>query len=158
MLLILPKKAAEAVGAKTGISEVYAELLPHQKIEMLEKLQEKAGDKKVVFVGDGFNDAPALARTDIGVAMGGIGSGAAVEAADIVLMTGEPSKLITAIGIARKTRKIVIQNIIFALGVKGVIMLLGAAGLASLWEAVFADVGVAVIAIMNSLRTLNYKA
>ena len=149
------RSVAEAVGKKTGIDTVYAELLPHQKVEILEELKTKTGDKKLVFVGDGINDAPALARADVGVAIGGIGSDAALEAADVVLMTGEPSKLAEALKIARKTKTIVIQNIVLALGIKGVIMVLGAAGMASMWEAVFADVGVAFLAIMNSLRTLK---
>ncbi len=147
---------AEAIGNKLGLDQVFAELLPDQKVEMIEKLeQEKTNNKKHVFVGDGINDAPSLARADIGIAMGGVGSDAAIEAADIVLMTGQPSKLAEAIGVARKTRAIVIQNIILALGFKAVIMAFGLFGLASMWEAVFADVGVALLAVVNSMRALR---
>ncbi len=143
--------------AKTlGISEVYAQLLPADKVERLERLeQEKPKNTKLAFVGDGINDAPVLARADIGIAMGGIGSDAAIEAADIVLMTDEPSKLVDAVKIARFTKKIVWQNIIFALGVKGLFLTLGAFGMASLWEAVFADVGVALLAILNAMRVMR---
>jgi Cd2+/Zn2+-exporting ATPase len=138
------------------VDRVYTELLPHQKVEQLEALErETSPGGKLVFVGDGINDAPVLARSDIGIAMGGLGSDAAIEAADIVLMTDEPSKLITALGIAKKTRTIVIQNIVFALGVKGAILILGALGMATMWAAVFGDVGVAVIAIFNAARALG---
>jgi Cd2+/Zn2+-exporting ATPase len=142
------------VAKQLGIDEVYSELLPDQKVEKLEMLEEENSSQKgkLVFVGDGINDAPVLARADIGIAMGGLGSDAAIEAADVVLMTDEPSKLVSAIKIAKRTRKIVMQNIVFALGVKGVVLLLGAAGMATMWEAVFADVGVAVIAIFNAMR------
>ncbi len=150
------KAVADKIGQKIGLDRVYSELLPHQKVEILERLQsEQKGKKKVAFVGDGINDAPALARADIGVAMGGIGSDAAVEAADVVLMTGEPSKLAEAISIARKTRGIVVQNVVLALGIKAIVLLLGAAGLASLWEAVFADVGVALLAVLNAMRAMR---
>lgn len=142
------------VAKQLGIDEIYSELLPDQKVEKLEMLEEEHSSQKgkLVFVGDGINDAPVLARADIGIAMGGLGSDAAIEAADVVLMTDEPSKLVSAIKIAKRTRKIVIQNIVFALGVKGVVLLLGATGMATMWEAVFADVGVAVIAILNAMR------
>lgn len=150
------------VGSKIGedlnIDEVYAELLPDEKVQKLEDIESNKDTKeKVAFIGDGINDAPVLARSDIGIAMGGLGSDAAIEAADVVLMTDEPSKLITAINIAKYTRKIVYQNIIFALGIKGIVLLLGALGFASMWAAVFADVGVALLAILNSLRILKTK-
>jgi Cd2+/Zn2+-exporting ATPase len=147
------RAAAEMIGGKLGIDAVYAELLPHEKVEKLEILErEESPGKKLVFVGDGINDAPALARSDIGIAMGGLGSDAAIEAADIVLMTDEPSKLAAAFRIAGKTHRIVWQNIIFALGVKAVILVLGALGIAAMWEAVFGDVGVALIAVFNAMR------
>jgi Cd2+/Zn2+-exporting ATPase len=147
------KAAAERIGGKLGIDSVYAGLLPHEKVEKLERLeQEEAPGKKLVFVGDGINDAPALARSDIGIAMGGVGSDAAIEAADIVLMTDEPSKIAAAFRIAGKTHRIVWQNIIFALGVKAVILVLGALDIATMWEAVFGDVGVALIAVFNAMR------
>jgi Cd2+/Zn2+-exporting ATPase len=150
------KPVAEALGSKLGFDQVYAELLPDQKLEMIEKLErENKTGKKHVFVGDGINDAPSLARAQIGVAMGGVASDAAIEAADIVLMTGQPTKLAEAIGVARKTRTIVIQNIVLALGVKGVIMAFGLFGLASMWEAVFADVGVALLAVLNAMRAMK---
>ncbi|MDD4566220.1 MAG: heavy metal translocating P-type ATPase [Eubacteriales bacterium] len=154
------KKIGEKIGQELNIDEVYGGLLPHQKVEVLESIMEdrkkqNGGKKKgtVIFAGDGINDAPVLARADIGIAMGGVGSDAAIEAADIVLMNDEPSKVITAIQIAGKTRRIVWQNIIGALSVKGVILLLGALGYATMWGAVFADVGVAILAVMNSVRT-----
>jgi Cd2+/Zn2+-exporting ATPase len=150
--------SAEAVGREAGVDQVYAELLPQDKVGYLEKLAgEKAGGGKLVFVGDGINDAPSLARSDIGVAMGGAGSDAAIEAADVVLMTDEPSKLVRAMEIARKTRGIVIQNIVFALGVKAVILTLGALGIAGMWAAIFGDVGVALIAILNAMRAMRVK-
>lgn len=150
------KTVGTKVGQLLGLDEVHAELLPHQKVEKLEELDKKKSPKgKLVFVGDGINDAPVLARADIGVAMGGLGSDAAIEAADVVLMTDEPTKLVTAVKIAKRTRLIVWQNIIFALGVKGIVLLLGAGGIATMWEAVFADVGVAVIAILNAMRVMK---
>lgn len=150
---------AEAIGRSLGLDQVYAELLPHQKVEQLKQLaQSQATRGKLVFVGDGINDAPVLARADVGVAMGGLGSDAAIEAADVVLMTDEPSKLAMAIRIAKRTRHIVWQNIIFALGVKAVILVLGAGGIATMWEAVFGDVGVAVIAILNAMRVMKTVA
>jgi len=150
------KQVAEEIGRKLGLDQVYAELLPDQKVNMIEKLEEqKIKGRKNVFVGDGINDAPSLARAEIGVAMGGVASDAAIEAADIVLMTGEPSKLAEAITVARKTRAIVVQNIILALGVKAVVMGLGIFGLASMWSAVFADVGVAMLAVLNAMRAMK---
>ncbi len=147
---------AERVAAELGIDTVYAELLPDQKVEKLEELRRgRTGKGKLAFVGDGINDAPVLALADIGVAMGGGGADAAIEAADIVLMKDEPKKLATLMRISRKTRRIVWQNILFALGVKGVILLLGAMGYATMWEAVFGDVGVAVLAILNAMRAVR---
>ena len=151
-----------AVGAKVGqmleLDEVYAELLPHQKVEKLEELEKKKNSGgKLVFIGDGINDAPVLARADIGVAMGGLGSDAAIEAADVVLMTDELSKLVTAVRIAKRTKLIVWQNIFLALIVKSAVMLLGAGGIATMWEAVFADVGVALLAILNAMRVLKVR-
>lgn len=147
---------AEKIGKDLGLDYVYGELLPQQKVEEMERLfQSRKTRGKLVFVGDGINDAPVLARADVGVAMGGLGSDAAIEAADVVLMTDEPSKLSTAIRIAKRTHHIVWQNIIFALGVKAVILTLGAGGIATMWEAVFGDVGVAVIAILNAMRVMK---
>jgi len=150
------KRVAEKVGKELGLDEVYSELLPTDKVEKLEEIDRAKSPKgKLVFIGDGINDAPVLARADIGIAMGGLGSDAAIEAADVVIMTDEPSKIATAIRIARKTQKIVWQNIVFAIGVKLLFLLMGAFGIATMWEAVFADVGVAVIAILNSLRAMK---
>lgn len=150
------KAEADKIGALLGLDEVHAELLPDQKVEKLEMLdKQKLSQKKLVFVGDGINDAPVLARADIGVAMGGFGSDAAIEAADVVLMTDEPSKLVDAIRIAKRTRGIVWQNIIFALAVKGVVLALGAGGIATMWEAVFADVGVTILAVLNAMRVMK---
>lgn len=146
------------VASSLGIDTVYAELLPDQKVERLEELDAKKSEGgKLVFVGDGINDAPVLARADVGIAMGGIGSDAAIEAADIVLMTDEPSKLATALKIAKKTRSIVWQNIVFALGVKAVILVLAAMGIATMWAAVFGDVGVTLIAVLNAMRALRFQ-
>lgn len=147
---------AENISNKLGLDEFYAELLPDQKVEKLEMLYNKKSSKgKLVFVGDGINDAPVLARADIGIAMGALGSDAAIEAADIVIMTDQPSKITTAIKIAKKTRKIVWQNILFAMGVKAIVLILGAGGIATMWEAVFADVGVTVIAVINAMRVMK---
>ncbi len=152
------KEVSERIGKELGFDEVYAELLPDQKVEILERLEDELPAKdKLMFIGDGINDAPVLARADIGMAMGGLGSDAAIEAADIVLMTDEPSKILGALQIARKTRSIVWQNIIFALGVKTIVLTMGAFGIATIWEAVFADVGVALIAVLNAMRILSYK-
>lgn len=153
------KAIGEKIGQQLGLDEVYSELLPHQKVEKLEMLEGREGRKgKLVFVGDGINDAPVLTRADIGIAMGGIGSDAAIEAADVVIMTDEPSKIASAIRIAKRTKTIVWQNIIFAFAVKGIVLVLGAGGLATMWEAVFADVGVAVLAVFNAMRVLNSKS
>ncbi len=152
------KQVGVRVAKELGLDEVHAELLPDQKVEKLEMLDRQKSEKgKLIFVGDGINDAPVLARADIGVAMGGLGSDAAIEAADVVLMTDEPMKLVSAIKIAKRTRRIVWQNIIFAFGVKAIVLVLGAGGLATMWEAVFADVGVALIAVLNAMRVLNVK-
>ena len=153
------KAVGEKIGKQLGLDEVYSELLPADKVEKIESLEAKKSKKgKIVFVGDGINDAPVLARADIGMAMGGLGSDAAIEAADIVIMTDEPSKIVTAIKVAKRTRNIVMQNIVFALGVKAIFLVLGAAGVASMWEAVFADMGVAIIAILNAMRVMNTKS
>ena len=151
---------ADAVGkkvaAKLKLDAAYTELLPAGKVDHMEQLLGETSDKgKLTFVGDGINDAPVLARADIGIAMGGLGSDAAIEAADVVIMTDEPSKIATAMRISRKTLRIVHQNIVFALGVKALVLILGALGIASMWAAVFADVGVAVIAILNAIRALR---
>jgi Cd2+/Zn2+-exporting ATPase len=151
-------KAGEKAARELGLDKVYSELLPADKVEKVEQLlKEKSLKGRLAFVGDGINDAPVLARADIGIAMGGLGSDAAIEAADIVIMTDEPSKIATAIKISQKTLKIASQNIIFAIGIKLVILLLSALGYATMWAAVFADVGVAMIAILNSFRALNVK-
>ncbi len=152
------RDAGEHVARQLGLDAVHTELLPADKVYKVEELlAEKSPRGQLVFVGDGMNDAPVLSRADIGIAMGGLGSDAALEAADIVLMDDAPSKIITALKISRKTRRIVIQNIVFALGVKAVVLALGAFGLANMWEAVFADVGVSVIAIFNAARALNVR-
>ena len=153
------KRIGEHVASQLGLDEVYAELLPVDKVTKVEELIAKKSPRgKLAFVGDGINDAPVLARADIGIAMGGLGSDAAIEAADIVIMTDEPSKIATAIRVSQKTLRIVKQNITFALIVKGVVLLLGAMGIASMWAAIFADVGVAILAILNAIRMLNVKS
>ena len=151
------QEVAKAVSQKLGLEEYFAELLPQQKVEKIEELIKKKVNNNdlIAFVGDGINDAPVLMRSDIGVAMGALGSDAAIEAADIVLMTDEPSRLHEAIKIAKRTRGIVWQNIGFALGVKGIFLTIGALGMVTMWEAVFADVGVALLAILNSTRVLK---
>ena len=151
------KFIAENVAKEVGIDKVYSELLPSGKVEKMEEILEKNRAGKVIFVGDGVNDAPVLARADIGIAMGGLGSDAAIEAADVVIMTDELTKIASAIKISRKTKQIVITNIVFALVVKGIFLLLGAMGIATMWEAVFSDVGVSIIAILNSMRALKIK-
>lgn len=153
------KSVAEAVKAQLGLSEAYAQLLPGDKVEMVEKeLAALPRGQKLLFVGDGINDAPVLSRADIGVAMGAMGSDAAIEAADIVLMDDRLMRLCEAVDISRKTLRIVRQNIVFALAVKALVLILGAFGVANMWEAVFADVGVSVIAILNAMRALRYKS
>ena len=148
----------EAVAAELGLDEVHAQLLPADKVARVEALlKEKRPKNTLAFVGDGINDAPVLSRADVGIAMGALGSDAAIEAADVVLMDDKPSKIAMAIRIARRTRRIVFQNIVFALAVKLLVLLLGAAGDATMWEAVFADVGVSVIAILNATRALKIK-
>lgn len=152
------KSVGEEIGKYLEIDEVFSELLPTDKIDKFEQIESTKSTKgKIIFVGDGINDAPVLARTDIGIAMGGLGSDAAIEAADVVIMTDEPSKIITAIKVAKKTRRIVYQNIILAMVVKGIFLVLGAFGIASMWEAVFADTGVALLAVFNALRVMNTK-
>lgn len=152
------KKVADNIGKELGLDKVYSELLPADKVEKVESLEAQKSHKgKIVFVGDGINDAPVLARADIGIAMGGLGSDAAIEAADVVIMTDEPHKVASAIKIAKRTRNIVSQNIVFELGVKAIFLVLGALGLASMWAAVFADMGVALIAVVNAMRALNTK-
>ena len=153
------KEIAEKVAKQIEIGEVYTDLLPDQKVEKVEELMKQKTEKgKLAFVGDGINDAPVLAISDIGIAMGGLGSDAAIEAADIVIMNDKPSKILEAIKISNKTMRIVKQNIIFAISVKILVLILGACGIATMWEAVFADVGVSFIAILNSLRALGRKS
>ena len=148
----------EAVAAELGLDEVHTQLLPADKVDRVEALlKEKSAKGTLAFVGDGINDAPVLSRADVGIAMGALGSDAAIEAADVVLMDDKPSKIAVAIRIARRTRRIVLQNIVFALAVKLLVLLLGATGDATMWEAVFADVGVSVIAILNATRALKVK-
>lgn len=149
------RKIAEAVAEKVGVTEVFAELLPEDKVNHFEKIMQNSG--KTAFVGDGMNDAPVLARADVGIAMGALGSDAAIEAADVVIMNDEPSKISAAVKVARKTLGIVKQNIIFSLGIKAAVLLLGALGLASMGAAVFADVGVTVLAVLNAMRALRVK-
>jgi len=152
------KEAAEQTAAELGIDEVYSELLPGDKVEKVEQLLGKKGkNEKLAFVGDGINDAPVLSRADIGIAMGALGSDAAIEAADVVLMDDDPLKIAKAIRISRKCMRIVYENIYFAIGVKVLCLILGAVGIANMWIAIFADVGVMVIAVLNAIRTLSVK-
>ena len=152
------EEVGKAVGERLGLNQVYGNLLPGDKVFWVEELlKKKSFGKTLAFVGDGINDAPVLARADIGIAMGGIGSDAAVEAADVVIMEDEPSKIVDTIQIARKTMRIVRQNIVFAIGVKVLVLVLVAFGYASMWAAVFGDVVVSVLAIINAMRTLVYK-
>ena len=151
------KKVAEQVAGKLGVDEVKSELLPADKVIEVEKLLNSKGkDEMLAFVGDGINDAPVLSRADIGIAMGALGSDA-IEAADIVLMDDDPAKIATAMNISRKTLRIVHQNIVFALAIKIACLALGAAGVANMWMAIFADVGVMVLAVLNATRCLSYK-
>ena len=150
------KDVAQSVAEKLKLDKVFSNLLPNEKVDRIEELYVGRNEKeKIAFVGDGINDAPVLARVDVGIAMGGLGSDAAIEAADIVIMTDEPSKIAKGIKISKKTYKIVWQNIIFALGIKIIVMVFGAMGMASMWEAVFADVGVAILAVLNAMRIMN---
>ena len=150
------KEVANFVAKKLKLDKVFSNLLPNEKVEKIEELYKNRIEKeKIAFVGDGINDAPVLARVDVGIAMGGLGSDAAIEAADVVIMTDEPSKIAQGIKISKKTYKIVWQNIIFALGIKIIVMVLGATGIASMWDAVFADVGVALIAVLNAMRIMK---
>ena len=152
------KAVGENVAGILGIDKVYTELLPDGKVEKVEELLKKKSEKgKLAFVGDGINDAPVLALADIGIAMGGLGADSAIEAADIVLMTDEPSKIVDTIKLSKRTMKIVKENIIFAISIKVLVLILSAIGISTMWEAVFADVGVSIIAILNALRVLNVK-
>lgn len=152
------KSIGSKIAKELGLDKVYAELLPEDKVEKLEELfSQKSKKGKLAFVGDGINDAPVLARADIGIAMGGLGSDAAIEAADVVIMTDEPSKIATAMKISKKTLKIAHQNIVFAIGIKIIVLILSAFGIATMWTAIFADVGVTIIAVLNAFRALNVK-
>ena len=150
------KEVAENVAGKLGLDAYHAELLPTDKVKYLERLlAEKTEGKSLAFVGDGINDAPVLKRADIGIAMGGLGSDAAIEAADVVLMDDQPSKIAVAIRIARRTIRIAHENVWFAIGVKIAILILATIGLSNMWMAVFADVGVTVLAVLNAMRALK---
>ena len=152
------KSIGSKVAKELGLDKVYAELLPVDKVEKLEELfSQKSKKGKLAFVGDGINDAPVLARADIGIAMGGLGSDAAIEAADVVIMTDEPSKIATTMKISKKTLKIAYQNIVFAIGIKIIVLILSAFGITTMWAAIFADVGVTIIAVLNAFRALNVK-
>ena len=152
------KQVAEKVAQELGISRVYSELLPEDKVTLLEKItQQKNGNEKVLFVGDGINDAPVLSLADVGIAMGAMGSDAAIEAADVVLMDDDPLKIGKAIRISKKCVSIVHQNIYFAIGIKVIVLILGALGLANMWMAIFADTGVLIMAVMNAMRALFVK-
>ena len=144
------------VAKEVGVDEAFGELLPEGKVEKVEALKQNS-NQVIAFVGDGINDAPVLALSDVGIAMGGLGSDAAIETADIVIQTDQPSKIATAISIGRETRKIVIQNIVLAMSVKAIVLFIGADGIANMWEAVFADVGVAMLAILNAVRIQRMK-
>ena len=148
---------ADSVGETLGIGNIYSELLPNEKVEIVENLLLNKHGGALAFVGDGINDAPSLSRADVGIAMGGVGSDAAIEAADIVLMDDDPAKILTAIKIARRTMSIVYQNTVFAIGIKVLCLILGALGYTNMWFAIFADVGVMVIAVLNAIRALFVK-
>ena len=149
------KKVADQVAAAVGVDEAHSELLPSDKVEWVERFMEQKQDQdKLAFVGDGINDAPVLRRADIGIAMGAMGSDAAIEAADVVLMDDDPLKIAKAIRISRKCLGIVYQNIVFAIGIKLICLILGAFGIANMWLAIFADVGVMIIAVLNAIRAL----
>ena len=151
-------KVADKVAAELGIDMVYSELLPADKVKKVEELlKEKPEKSALAFVGDGINDAPVLGRADIGIAMGAMGSDAAIEAADVVLMDDDPMKIAKAIRISRKCLRIVYQNIVFAIGIKLICLLLGAVGIANMWLAIFADVGVMILAVLNAIRALFIK-
>ena len=151
-------KVAKQVASKVGITEVHSKLLPADKVSQVERLLSQKGEKEALaFVGDGINDAPVLSRADIGIAMGALGSDAAIEAADIVLMDDDPLKISKAIRIAKKCMRIVYENIYFAIGIKVICLILGAIGIANMWVAIFADVGVMVIAVLNAIRVLFTK-
>ena len=152
------KNVASKVAKQLGLDKVYSELLPGDKVEKVEELlAQKSAKGKLAFVGDGINDAPVLARADIGIAMGGLGSDAAIEAADVVIMTDEPSKIATAIKVSKKTLRIARQNTVFSIGIKIIVLILSAFGIATMWAAIFADVGVTIIAVLNAFRALNVK-
>ena len=152
------KEIANHIAKEIGVDKVYSELLPQDKVDKLEMiLKDQVGENKVAFVGDGINDAPVLTRADVGIAMGALGSDAAIEASDVVIMDDDISKINDAINLSQRTIRIVKQNIYFAIGIKVFFLILGALGVANMMEAVFADVGVSVIAILNSMRALNVK-
>ena len=154
----IPSTLAQQVAEELGVDQVYSELLPGDKVAKVEEmLQQKPAKKKLAFVGDGINDAPVLSRADIGIAMGAMGSDAAIEAADVVLMDDDPMKIAKAIRISRKCLRIVYENIAFALGIKGLCLILGALGIANMWLAIFADVGVMILAVLNAIRALFVK-
>jgi Cd2+/Zn2+-exporting ATPase len=151
------KGIAQEISQKLGLNSFIAELLPEDKVKAVEGLMNKGQPGKIVFVGDGINDAPVIARADVGIAMGGIGSDAAIETADVVLMTDAPSKVAEAIQMGKRTSKIVMQNVGLSLGIKGIFIILGIMGVANMWEAIFADVGVALLSIFNATRLLRNK-
>ena len=152
------RTVAQQVAEELEVDQVYSELLPGDKVAKVEEmLQQKPAKKKLAFVGDGINDAPVLSRADIGIAMGAMGSDAAIEAADVVLMDDDPMKIAKAIRISRKCLRIVYENIAFALGIKGLCLILGALGIANMWLAIFADVGVMILAVLNAIRALFVK-